>query len=161
MSRSLHRLVSLAALLDVLAAVTDCRTVTWQALHPTDRTYSSRLPIPPTKVPRPTRVEPSLHSSVRTRLPPGIDTTSTREHRVSRETPGHRLSAQRPASTSLQGSEPYGPPHSARSLRGLPGGGGLTPQSTITRRPRAQPSDVAGDLPGPADTADESTAALS
>ena len=67
-------------------------------------------------------MEPGLHPSVRTRLPPGIDARPTREHRVSRETPGHHLSDRRPASTSLQGSEPCGltVPHGAAA--GSPGG---------------------------------------
>ena len=50
MSRSLHRLVPLTVLFDVVAAVSSGRTVIWQAFRPTDRTHSSRLPIPPIKV---------------------------------------------------------------------------------------------------------------
>ena len=40
-------------------------------------------------------------------------------------------------------TEPHGPPHPARSRRGLPGG--PPPQSPFTRRPRAQSSDATGD----------------
>ena len=67
-------------------------------------------------------MEPGLHPSVRTRLPPGIDARSTREHRVSRETPGDRPITRRPGShvAARQNHTARPIPHGAAA--GFPGG---------------------------------------
>lgn len=82
-------------------------------------------------------------TSIRGHLRSGTDARGARTtvFHVKPPATGRLLDALVP--TSLQATEPHGPPHHARSRRGLPGG--PPPQSPFTRRPRAQPSDATGD----------------
>ena len=96
-------------------------------------------------------------TSIRGQLRSGSDARGTRTtvFHVKPPATGRLLDALVP--TSLQATEPHGPPHPARRRRGLPGG--PPPQSPFTRRPRAQSSDATGDRAGLISTAEASTAA--
>lgn len=119
----MHPLPPLTVLLDVVADVTGGSTVTRRALHPTYRIHSSCQLRPPIKVAGPPRVETGSS------MPPSADSCGqgstlgergTTVFHVKPPATGRLLDALVP--TSLQATEPHGPPHPARSRRGLPEG---------------------------------------